>query len=149
MEYSTDLLTHGVYVVTARQEGKTAGLAVAWATQVSSEELLICVGSKSATRPLIEQSASFGLSVLRADQLDMARTFGWHHSDEVNKFAGIAFHTRQSGAPLLNDCVAVFDCRVEKTVELEGGQKLFLARILDGEVFEPEAERLIYRAEDY
>ncbi|MFO7956855.1 MAG: flavin reductase family protein [Candidatus Brocadiia bacterium] len=149
MDYSTDLLTHGVNVVTAEYAGDTAGLAVAWATQVSSEKVLICVGSQSATRPLIEESGAFGLSVLRADQLDVARTFGRHHSDEVSKFAGVACHTRETGAPLLDDCVAAFDCRVERTFDLESGQILFLARIVDGEVFEPDAERLIYRAEDY
>jgi len=149
MEYSTDLLTHGVNVVTAENEGETAGLAVAWATQVSSEKLLICVGSQSTTRPLIEGSGAFGLSVLRADQRDVARTFGRHHSNEVDKFAGISCHTRETGAPLLDDCVAAFDCRVERTFELEDGQILFLATIVDGKVFEPHAERLIYHTEDY
>ena len=37
MQLRHDMLTHGVYIVTAQHEGEYRGLAVAWATQVATD----------------------------------------------------------------------------------------------------------------
>ena len=76
MKLRHDMLTHGVYIVCAAHEGKRGGLAVAWATQVAKDQILICVGKQSATRELILASRAFGLSVLTRQQLSVARAFG-------------------------------------------------------------------------
>jgi flavin reductase (DIM6/NTAB) family NADH-FMN oxidoreductase RutF len=60
MELSHDMLTHGVNVVCAQHDGALGGLAVAWATQVARNRILICVGDQSATRELISSFAHFG-----------------------------------------------------------------------------------------
>jgi flavin reductase (DIM6/NTAB) family NADH-FMN oxidoreductase RutF len=78
MELSHDMLTHGVNVVCAQYDGQCGGLTVAWATQVAKNRVLICVGEQSATRSLILSSQAFGLSVLTAEQIDVARHFGTH-----------------------------------------------------------------------
>ena len=53
MKLRHDMLTHGVYIVCAQFSGRRGGLAVAWAMQVATERILICVGKQSATRELI------------------------------------------------------------------------------------------------
>ena len=53
MELRHDMLAHGVNIVCAAHDGHRGGLAVAWATQVSVDHVLICVGAQSATRELI------------------------------------------------------------------------------------------------
>jgi flavin reductase (DIM6/NTAB) family NADH-FMN oxidoreductase RutF len=149
MKLRHDMLTHGVNVVTARHEGRRAGLAVAWATQTATDRILICVGSHSATRELILASGAFGLSVLKREQLEIARTFGGKSSRDVDKFAGLACHTAETGSPLLDDCVAALDCRVEAVHDQEGGGKLIVGRIVHANLMHKDAEPLLYRQEDY
>jgi len=142
------MLTHGVYVVCAQHEGKRSGLAVAWATQLATDQILICVGSQSATRELILASRAFGLSVLSREQIGIARAFGTRSSRRVDKFEGVGTHTALTGSPLLDDCAATFDCAVEAVHE-HGTQRLIIGRIVAAERLKEQAEPLIYREEDY
>ena len=148
MKLRHDMLTHGVYVVCASHEGKRGGLAVAWGTQVGTDGVLICVGAQSATRPLILGSEAFGLSVLRADQLDVARAFGRRSGKTVDKLAGVAWHAAETGAPLLDDCAIALDCRVAAVHDL-GRQKLIVGRVIHAERFVDDYQPLIYSQDDY
>jgi len=143
-----DMLAHGVNVVCADHKGKRGGLAVAWATQVGTERVLICVGSQSATRDLILSSGAFGLSVLTRDQLELARVFGRQSSRDTDKFQGIAWHTATTGSPLLDDCSIALDCQVED-VHDRGDAKLIVGRIVSAERRRVSCQPLIYREEDY
>jgi len=142
------MLTHGVYVVCAAHKGRQGGLAVAWATQVGTDRILICVGKQSSTRELILGSRAFGLSVLARDQVEVARTFGRHSSQRVDKFADLARHTAITGSPLLDDCAATFDCRVLEVMDI-GSQKLIVGEVVAGERLRADYEPLIYHEEDY
>jgi flavin reductase (DIM6/NTAB) family NADH-FMN oxidoreductase RutF len=142
------MLAHGVNIVCAEHKGQRGGLAVAWATQVGTERVLICVGSQSATRDLILSSGAFGLSVLGRDQVELGRLFGRHSSREVDKFAGLAWHAAATGSPLLDDCLVCLDCRVEE-VHDRGDAKLIVGHIVSGERRREAGEPLIYKEEDY
>ena len=149
MKLRHDMLTHGVNIVTAQHEGKRGGLAVAWATQVGTKKVIICVGRQSTTRPLILASKAFGLSVLAKDQLPLARKFGKGASTKTDKFAGVPFHTAETGSPLLDDCILWFDCRVENVIDVDEVEKLIVGRIIDAGQLREKFEPLIYRQEDY
>lgn len=148
MKLRHDMLTHGVNIVCAQHEGRRGGLAVAWATQVGSDRILICVGAQSATRELILTSGAFGLSALTREQLDLARAFGTQSSRQVDKFAGLGVHSAETGSPLLDDCAMTLDCRVV-TVYDDGGEKLIIGQVVAAERLKEEYELLIYREEDY
>jgi flavin reductase (DIM6/NTAB) family NADH-FMN oxidoreductase RutF len=148
MKLRHDMLTHGVYIVCAQHEGRRGGLAVAWATQVATDHILICVGEQSATRELILASQAFGLSVLTREQVEIARAFGTRSSRTVDKFEGIGYHTAETGSSLLDDCAATFDCRVE-AVHDQGDEKLIVGHIVAAERLKETYEPLTYREEDY
>ena len=148
MKLRHDMLTHGVYVVCAEHEGKRSGLAVAWATQAASDRILICVGKQSATRALILSSGAFGLSILTQEQVEMARDFGTRSSLDVDKFEDADCHTAETGSPLLDECAATFDCRVDAVYD-HGDLKLIIGRIVAAERLQETYEPLIYREEDY
>ena len=148
MKLRHDMLTHGVNIVCAQHQGRIGGLAVAWATQVSTDRILICVGNQSSTRELILNSKAFGLSVLHREQIDIARLFGTRSSRTVNKFESVGYHTADTGAPLLDDCIVTFDCNVE-VVHDDNGHKLIIGKIVQTESLKKGAEPLIYREEDY
>ena len=154
MELRHDMLTHGVNVVCAQYNGKLGGLAVAWATQVARNRILICVGQQSTTRSLILSSRAFGLSVLTADQIDVARHFGTQSGRTTNKLEGVWYHTAETGSPLLDDCAVAFDCRVLAVYDLEADtghstEKLIVGEIVAAEQNLQEYEPLIYREADY
>ena len=143
-----DRLCHGVNIVTASHEGKRAGLAVAWACQVGGQRILVTVGPQSHTRELIEASGAFGLTVLRSGQQDIGRTFGLHHSGDVDKFEGLEVLTAETGSPLLRRCPAWFDCRVTHTFEV-GRTKLFVGEIVASGADVTEFVPLVYRGDEY
>ena len=148
MKYRHDMLTHGVYVVCARHEGNCRGLTVAWGTQVSTDRILICVGKQSATREYILASGAFGLSLLAREQKELAFDFGTRSSVDADKFEDVSWHTAETGSPLLDDCAAAFDCRVEAVHDLDD-EKLIVGRIVAAERKKAEYEPLLYREEDY
>jgi flavin reductase (DIM6/NTAB) family NADH-FMN oxidoreductase RutF len=148
MKLRHDMMTHGVNIVCAQNEGKKRGLAVAWATQIDTDYILICVGSQSATRELILNSRAFGLSVLAKGQEEIAKLFGGKSSRKVNKFEKVRYHTAKTGSPLLDDCAAVFDCKVEE-VHDHGSEKLIIGKIVAAEFPKKEYEPLVYREKDY
>ena len=148
MKLRHDMLTHGVNIVCARNEGEIAGLAVAWATQLATDRVLVCVGSQSHTRDLILASGAFSLNVLHRGQLELARLFGTQSSRSVDKFAGVAHHTGPTGSPLLDDCIRTLDCEVD-AVHDDGGHKLIIGKVVEVEPQNPGATPLLYRQEDY
>ena len=148
MKLRHDMLTHGVYVVCAQFEGQRGGLAVAWATQVGTDRILICVGKQSATRKLILKSKAFGFNVLTGEQIDVAPAFGKRSSSDVDKFEGIGYHTAETGSPLLDKCAATLDCKVE-AVHDDGTSKLIVGRIVAAERVLDHYDPLTYREEDY
>jgi flavin reductase (DIM6/NTAB) family NADH-FMN oxidoreductase RutF len=142
------MLAHGVTVVCAQHEGRRGGLAVAWATQVATNRLLICVGKQSATRELILASGAFGLSVLTVDQVDIARAFGTSSSRRVDKLDGVGHHTLATGSPILDDGAVGLDCRVETVFDLHD-EKLIIGEVVAAERLKDDYEPLVYREEDY
>lgn len=148
MKLRHDMLTHGVNVVTAAHGGRYGGFACAWATQLGTARVLICAGEQSTTREMILASGSFGLNVLAADQVELARAFGSRSSSSVDKLEGVPYHVADTGAPLLNDCVIALDCRVE-TVHDHGHIAIVVGKVVAAESRRDEAERLVYREEDY
>ncbi len=148
MKLRHDMLAHGVNVVCAEHEGKRGGLAVAWATQLATDTILICVGKQSTTRELILGSQAFGLSVLAKEQVDVGKAFGTRSSRKVDKFEGVGYHTAETGSPLLDDCAATFDCEVV-AVHDQAHAKLIIGRIVKAERVKEEYEPVIYREEDY
>ena len=147
-ELRHDQLNHGVNIVTAAHKGKYRGLAVAWATQLGTDRILICVGSQSSTREFIIASGAFGVCVLRKDQLELARLFGRKSSKEIDKFEGLGIHTAQTGSPLLDDCAHACDCTVDAVFE-DGNHKLFVGKIVAAQRISQDYKPLIYREEDY
>lgn len=148
MKFRHDMLTHGVNIVCAAHERRRGGLAVAWATQVGVDHVLICVGAQSATRELILASRAFGLSVLAIDQVEIARTFGRQSSRQVDKLEAVAYHTTETGSPLLDDCAVALDCRVIVVHDF-GREKLIVGQVVAAEQRREDYEALIYREGDY
>ncbi len=91
---------------------------VNWVTQASFAPPLVAVGVKkdSGAYALIESTRKFAVSVLASGQKDVAFAFFKHVTPEGGKIAGYDFETGTTGAPILMDAPAWFECEVTEIV---------------------------------
>jgi flavin reductase ActVB len=103
-------LPSGVVVITARRtNGKPCGLA---ATSVSSysvnpPSLIVSIAHSSRCHQALTSSQSFGVHLMRADELSLAQVFAGRGDD---KFAGVAWHWDED-VPELEGTLAYLRCR--------------------------------------
>jgi flavin reductase (DIM6/NTAB) family NADH-FMN oxidoreductase RutF len=101
----------GVTVVTAMEEGVPVGFTCQSFTALSLEPPLVALApAKSSTSwPKIAKAGAFCVNILAEDQADVCRAFAVSGGD---KFAGLAWHTGATGAPVLEGTLAHVECRL-------------------------------------
>lgn len=118
----------GVTVAAVRgQAGVPIGITVNSFTSVSLEPplVLVCIGLRSASGAVFAAAPSFGVSVLRDTQTSIAARFARSGPD---RFAGVPHRQAVTGAPILDDCLAWFDCRLQQRIEA-GDHVIMVGRV--------------------
>jgi flavin reductase (DIM6/NTAB) family NADH-FMN oxidoreductase RutF len=101
----------GVTVVCARApDHRYVGFTANSFSSVSLDPPLILwtLSTRSASLAAFESAGRYAVNVLAADQVDLARRFSRPHED---RFAHVPFRLGWSDAPLIEGCVAWFECR--------------------------------------
>lgn len=121
-----------VVAVGAAAEGRKNAMTAAWVTQVSfSPSLLaVSVAPERYTHSLIEAAGAFSVSVLREDQEDVAKDLGSRSGARGDKLKGYKIGTRKTGAPILEEAGAYYDCRVVAKHKV-GDHTLFVGEVVD------------------
>ncbi|MDG6103648.1 flavin reductase [Dactylosporangium aurantiacum] len=103
----------GVSVVTTVAGDGWHGMTASSFSSVSVDPplILVCLNRRITTHALIEASGVFAVSVLAKDQTVIGRRFAGQER-VADRFAGGAWQTRVTGAPVLTDAVGWLDCRV-------------------------------------
>jgi flavin reductase (DIM6/NTAB) family NADH-FMN oxidoreductase RutF len=138
-------LTYGVYVVGVAEGTRRDAFTAAWLMQVSFNPLLLAlsINPANASYQLLRASGRFGVSVLKRDQIELARHFGTASAREVDKLAGIEWRPGRNGAPILSSALAYLECRVHGSMPA-GDHQLILGLVIDGGVVDANAEPLTY-----
>lgn len=138
-------LTHGVYVIGVAHGPVRDGFTAAWVVQASFDPLLLAVSVNpgNASYALLEASGGFSVSVLKRGQLDLARRFGTRSGRDGEKLSGIAWRPAASGAPILEDALAYFDCRLAGSLPA-GDHELVLGRVVGGAILDADAQPMTY-----
>ncbi len=137
-------LTHGVYVIGVSGGGKDNAFTAAWVMQVSFSPPMIALSinpGHSSYRMLVE-SRAFSINVLPANRKDLAKHFGL--PAETDKLAGVAWRRGETGVPLLNEAMAVFECEYSHECEA-GDHRLVIGRVVAGSVLNPDEFPMNYR----
>jgi flavin reductase (DIM6/NTAB) family NADH-FMN oxidoreductase RutF len=138
-------LTHGVYVVgVAGTEARNAFTA-AWVMQVSFTPplLALSIDPRHFSYRLLREGGRFSVNVLERNQMDLAAHFG--RTTGVDRLASVPWHPgAKTGAPLLDDALAWFECRVAGEYPA-GDHVLVVGQAVDGGVREPSAQPMNYR----
>ncbi|MCX5889511.1 MAG: flavin reductase family protein [Deltaproteobacteria bacterium] len=143
-------LVHGVYVVTTRLEDVVNGMTASWVSQVSLKPLLVMVSIAPSrySHRLIQESGIFAVNVLDSTQADLGKRFGYKSGRQVDKFAGLAWTTATTGAPILRQAYAYLDLKLKDTCAA-GDHTLFVGEVVDAEILHPLAQPLVFKKSDF
>jgi 3-hydroxy-9,10-secoandrosta-1,3,5(10)-triene-9,17-dione monooxygenase reductase component len=138
----------GVSVVGADADGDRIAVTVGSLVSVSLRPPLVSVaiGKELALHELVRRAGSFGVSLLRGDQGEVAARFA-RGMPPIALWEGVALRDSVTGAPLLADALGWMECRVWSEVDA-GDHTLFLGEVVALEEGEP-GPALVYREQGY
>jgi flavin reductase len=137
----------GVTVVTSRHGDRVHGMTVSSFASVSLEPplVLVCAAKDSNTHAVIAEGGVFAVHVLGRDQEALSTLFA-SKEDEERRFDGLAWRAGATGAPILEDAVAVLDCRVASSYDA-GDHVIYVGAV--EEVQRRGGEPLLYHRGHY
>ena len=116
-------------ITTVDPEGRPVGLTCNSFSSVSLEPPLVSWGLRLNSKSLeaFRQSGAFAINVLAEDQHELSARFA--SSSIADKFEGVAHVRGHGGLPLIEGCVARFEC--DKFAEhVAGDHVLFLGQVV-------------------
>ncbi len=137
-------LTHGVYVVGVTHKKKDNAFTAAWVMQVSFNPLLLALSIHPghSSYEMLTEGRAFSVNVLPANREDLAQRFG--QPATIDKLADVKWHRGKTGAPILDDAMAYFDCEFSHGCPA-GDHVLVVGHVVDGAVLDPDALPMNYR----
>lgn len=138
-------LSFGVYVVGVADGEQRDAFTAAWVMQTAFEPLLLAlsINPNNASYEVLHGGGGFTVNVLKHGQLDLARRFGTRSGRDQDKLAGIRWHGGRTGAPILEEALAYFDCELTGRMGA-GDHELMLGRVAEGKILDPSARPMTY-----
>ncbi len=114
-------LTAGVSIVTTAIGVERCGLTAIAVCSLSAEPptLLACVNREAGAHDPTLQSRVFCANVLATQHLDLARLFANSQITAAERFESGDWGTLETGAPVLMDSLASFDCILGQTMRAD------------------------------
>ena len=133
-------IPYGVSVVTLGRGGVENGLTISWLSQVSFDPpmLMVAVDKLHYSVDLLRSTKNFCVNLLGEDQAQLAGRFAKQATTTEDKLAAVAQRPADSGAAILTDAVAYFDCEVASLLEA-GDHLLVIGKIEDAGVLKDRA----------
>lgn len=131
-------LTYGLFVLTAKEDGKDNGCIINTAIQAASmpNQLSICVNKDNFTHDMILRTGIFTVSVISQDaDFELFRNFGFQSGKETEKFASFrAWKRGKNGVIYVTEGINAFiSVKVNQCIDL-GSHSMFIGEITDMEV---------------
>ena len=100
--------------------------------------VLICIDQRANIVDPFKMAKFFGINVLGSTQTELSNRFAGRGQD---RFGGVSWHPGQNGVPLLEGCIAQFECAVKSVIEA-GDHLIFIGEVVAAEFF--DGEPLLY-----
>ncbi|RVD35094.1 alpha/beta fold hydrolase, partial [Mesorhizobium sp. M4A.F.Ca.ET.020.02.1.1] len=122
-------LTGVTIVTTVDEAGDPRGFTANSFTSVSLEPplVLVCIAKKALGHQAFSTSRGFAINILSEDQKAASGIFA---SKAADKFASVVWQPGQTGNPVIDGSVAVFDCGMEQLVDA-GDHSILIGRVHD------------------
>jgi flavin reductase (DIM6/NTAB) family NADH-FMN oxidoreductase RutF len=121
-------LATGVTVICTRTpDGRFVGFTANSFNSVSLDPPLVVwtLATRASNLSVFESAERYVVNVLAHDQVELARRFSRPHAD---RFSGVPYRLGSSGAPLIEGCIAWFECR-QHTQLRAGDHILFIGEV--------------------
>lgn len=127
-------LSYGLYVLTAREDGRDCGCIVNTVTQLTENptRIALSVNKQNFTNEVIQRTGVFNISVLtEAATMDLFRHFGFQSGRDVDKFAGRTDPTSENGLRYIGGPAnALISGKVEQAIDC-GTHMLYIALVTE------------------
>ncbi len=129
---SLRMIPYGLYILTAKHGDDVAAATVNWVTQSSFKPPLVAVAIKCDTHPYtaVKGAGHFAINVLGEGQKEIAQAFFMTVRPEGRTLGPVTFRLGATGAPILNETPAYWECRVVNILE-QGDHHLFLGEVVE------------------
>lgn len=133
-----------VIIATGSSGHRTGLTATAFCSLSDSPpSVLVCVNKSASAYPVIRETGSFSVNILREDQATIALCFsGQTGLKGEDRFTGGQWITQSTGAPVMADSLGSLDCLLER--EYEHGTHAVFVGLVQSIRSDEESEPLIY-----
>ena len=141
----------GITVITTKLDGLDHAMTANSFTSVSLDPLLVlvCVERETRFHEAVEQTGTWGVSVLAADQRRHAVWFATRGRPLEGQFLQVPHIAgARTGAALLRGAVATLECRTKASWPA-GDHDVLLGEVLELGPVEPQRDPLLYWASEY
>jgi len=109
-------------------------------------QILVCANRHANTHAAIIESGHFAVNLLAAGQQEWGMRFARQQAATGDRFAGIAFATALTGAPILPDVLGWLDCYLGNLFH-SGDHTIFIGEVVACQVVGGENPLLYFRRE--
>ncbi len=136
-------IMHGMYVIGVASGDQKNAFTAAWVMQASFDPplLVFSINPKNKSFLILKQGGICSINVLDCEQMELADHFG-HHSD-LDKMAVSQWQTAKTGAPILSEGLAYFDCEVSHYADA-GDHQLVICRVVDAAILDNQGTPMSY-----
>ncbi|HXH09666.1 MAG TPA: flavin reductase family protein [Alphaproteobacteria bacterium] len=136
----------GVTVITAARGEEVRGMTANAVTSLSLEPLLllVCVDKRTITHQFLEEAQHFAVNILAEDQEQVSRALASRDSEDARRLIGYRYRPGQTGAPILEDCLAYVECRITEVIS-GGDHSIFIGQVESGEIMRDVPPLLFFR----
>ena len=133
-------IPHGVYIVGVKQDSALNAFTATWLTQVSFTPPLVALGIKKDSHSLdmIKHSRVFTVNLLGKDQKPIAEHFVKPATVVGEKLKTVPHQLGKTGAPVLNEAIAYFECEVREIVNEQGDHAVVIGEVVEASVRKDE-----------
>jgi flavin reductase (DIM6/NTAB) family NADH-FMN oxidoreductase RutF len=129
-------IPHGVYVIGVRHGEQVNAFTGTWLTQVSFTPPLVALGVKkdSHSYEMVRQGRVFSVNLLGKDQKPVAEHFVKPASVVGEKLAQVRHRPGKTGAPILEEAIAYFECEVRELASEGGDHAVVIGEVVEAGV---------------
>ena len=128
-----------VVVITSEHEGKINGqVAVTVVTSSivgSVPRLIVGIWKGNYTHSFIYNSGNLNIHLLKKDQFDLVKNFGFYTGREKDKFKNISFSPGTNNCPVVEGVHSYMECEVLNAMD-GGDMTPFLVKVVNGKILE-------------
>ena len=138
-------LASGVSIITTMEGDRPHGIAATSVTSVSADPtpiLLVCVSKTASCHDHMLKAGHFCVNLLSEGDVETARLFS-SAEGRTRRFQSSEWDVMSTGAPALTYALANFDCRIQRSLEIQSHSVLF-GEVVDVRIRGGDVHPLIY-----